>query len=110
MKPIRPNETQRDYLKRARKYAAAEFTRGFSLHGCYSDTHDLEQFVERILARTELVFVDLKTHGVESIDINGEHWLYLNTGDSYGVTILWSDFTGKFRIGSWGDLVENAES
>lgn len=103
--PIRPNETRIEYLKRALKYAAAEFTRGFR-HGWHSDTHDLEQLVERILEHTERVFVDLKTHGVEFVELGGGHYLYLNTGDSYGVTILWNDLTGKFRIGSWGDIAE----
>jgi hypothetical protein len=31
---------------------------------------------------------------------------YLNTGDSYALTIVRSAETGNYRVASWGDLVE----
>lgn len=33
-----------------------------------------------------------------------EYCHYVNTGDPYNTTLFW--WRGKFRIGSWGDLVE----
>jgi hypothetical protein len=32
---------------------------------------------------------------------------YLNTGDTYGLTLLFVD--GRYRVGSWGDLVERGD-
>lgn len=31
---------------------------------------------------------------------------YCNTGDTYGLTILYDHRSGKFSVGCWGDVVE----
>lgn len=55
----------------------------------------------------------LDMFGVEGIG-GGDDWhngyapaySYCNTGDSYAATILYEYRTGRFFIGSWGDIVE----
>lgn len=50
----------------------------------------------------------LGTHGVEYIpaghNAKSPGINYCNTGDSYGTTVLL--VRGKFRVGSWADIVE----
>lgn len=50
----------------------------------------------------------LGTHGVEYIpqghNSKSPAITYCNTGDSYGVTVLYVN--GRYRIGTWGDIVE----
>lgn len=58
-------------------------------------------------------------HGVEAIQAEGE-WVdsyygdivatYLNTGDSYALTVVLDSDTGEFLLTSWGDYVEGMES
>ena len=51
---------------------------------------------------------DLGTFGVEHIDRGSNRRSpaidYLNTGDTYGLTLLYVN--GRFRVGTWGDIVE----
>lgn len=56
----------------------------------------------------------LRTHGVEEVAQDfqngvavGENFKYLNTGDTYTWTII--RHRGRFKLGSWGDLVESLE-
>lgn len=54
-------------------------------------------------------------YGVEAIQAEGE-WVdsfyhdiiatYLNTGDSYALTVVLDSSTGEFLLTSWGDYVE----
>jgi 2',3'-cyclic-nucleotide 2'-phosphodiesterase (5'-nucleotidase family) len=50
----------------------------------------------------------LNGHGVEFIgeghDDESPAITYVNMGDSYDTTVMWVD--GEFRVGSWGDIVE----
>lgn len=51
----------------------------------------------------------LKGCGVEYIDGNGD-WpsiSYVNMGDTYDTTVMFVN--GRFRIGSWGDIVERGD-
>lgn len=56
----------------------------------------------------------LGTHGVEAIE-GTEHVdnysgcfcvSYCNTGDTYAATLLYDHRTGRYSVGSWGDVVE----
>ena len=48
-------------------------------------------------------------HGVETIALgDGSFVDYLNTGDSYGTTIL--RWRGNYSVGDWGSLVERHNS
>jgi len=55
-----------------------------------------------------------KTHGLEYIrhKDDGMHEVfgvdYLNTGDTYGWTLLFDHSRGTFSVGCWGDIVERA--
>ena len=56
------------------------------------------------------------TCGVECIwtdgrqdTLDGPRYLYLNTGDTYAATLILDRDYGRLRVGSWGDLVEQAE-
>lgn len=56
---------------------------------------------------------ELNAHGVEFVaqhpgDMNpGEHFDYVNMGDTYTPTVIYH--RGKFKVMSWGDLVESLE-
>ena len=50
-----------------------------------------------------------ETHGVEVLMGRDEQWPdyeYLNSGDTYTATLIYSNKTGTFRVGCWGDIVE----
>lgn len=50
----------------------------------------------------------LKTHGVEAIPPSAQEpaFLYLNTGESYESTVMYSTGDEKFFVSSWGDTFE----
>ena len=66
-------------------------------------------YAAKSMELTESRFVDLGTFGVEGwCDSEGKHGVsYLNTGDTYEITILFSSETERFSIGSWGDIAES---
>jgi hypothetical protein len=53
-----------------------------------------------------------ETHGVEYINHRDDTFTqaqgldYLNTGDTYALTIIRNCATGRYRVASWGDIVE----
>lgn len=59
----------------------------------------------------------LGTHGVETIECEGDHGRYhhnihasyCNTGDSYALTLLHETESGRYLVTSWGDYLERAE-
>lgn len=73
-------------------------------HTCYSRP---PMYYLKMLLANEM----LGTHGVESIlpdeDYAGPTIDYCNTGDAYETTLLY--VKGKFVVGDWGSIVENAE-
>lgn len=53
----------------------------------------------------------LGTHGVEGIGghdtpFSGPPYEYLNAGDTYATTLIWTRATDTIRIGCWGDIAE----
>lgn len=49
------------------------------------------------------------THGVEGIFNGCAEWPdyeYLNAGDAYAPTLIYSRLKGTFRVACWGDIVE----
>lgn len=95
-----------DYLRRAARYARTTYNR-IRHDGDHRYSHDSFAVRDALLA-TEKRFTDLGTFGVESIGKGSNRRSpaveYLNTGDSYDLTIL--HVNGQFRVGSWGDIVE----
>jgi hypothetical protein len=53
-----------------------------------------------------------ETHGVEYINHKDDTFTqssgldYLNTGDTYALTIIRNCATGSYRVAAWGDIVE----
>lgn len=95
------NETQWQYLKRAAKHARR-------LVNKWKNQFDYKHCHESFLIRDVLLAIEsayeLNTFGVEYI---GDDIQYLNTGDSYGLTILY--VKGKFCAATWGDIVESGK-
>ena len=100
-----PDESMDDFWEKALKFAKAEYKK-FRQH----DTRHPSHTASMVLSVTERCFPELKTHGVEgfTFDACGRGGLtYLNTGDSYGTTILFDSRSERMWLGSWGDFVES---
>jgi hypothetical protein len=99
-------ETRSAYLTRARRACRVAFFKLASLDE-YKRCHT-SFLVRDTLLVVEQWFPDLGTFGVEHIyrgsNKRSPSIDYLNTGDSYELTIMY--VRGRFRIGCWGDIVE----
>ena len=99
-------ENRRMYLARAHRFCSV-IRRKLEATGEYRHCHP-SFLVRDILINVERVFPDLGTFGVEYIpagsNAQSPEITYLNTGDSYDLTVLYVN--GHFTIGSWGDIVE----
>lgn len=97
-------ETRVEYVTRACRWCAAEFRRLVKADR-YAPRWDC---VRDAMLATETKFPELQTFGVESIPAgegdNSPAITYLNSGDSYGLTIL--RVNRRFLVGTWGDIVE----
>lgn len=98
---------------------------GPGLHNEYGDNAVIKaQIIRRIMQTTpknsrdvadsmNAINKELNAHGVEFTaqypgELNpGEHFDYVNMGDTYTPTVIYH--RGKFKIMSWGDLVESLE-
>lgn len=99
-------ESRLAYLTRARRACGVAMDR-LAKSGEYWHCH--ESFLIRdTLLVVEQWFPDLGTFGVENIHEGRNKKSpaidYLNTGDSYEMTLMY--IRGRFRVGSWGDIVE----
>ena len=85
------------------------------------DPKSIAQHIRTIIKSKHSVYEKLqrlddvcKTHGVEAVGDQDPHsnpayasaFEYLNTGDTYTATIIYSRDSGTFRIGCLGDLIE----
>lgn len=100
------HESRAKYLARARRHCQRVREKLLTT-GEYRNCH--ESFLIRdIMLNIEETFVDLGTFGVEHIAAGSNAKSpaidYLNTGDSYDLTLLY--VRGRFRVGCWGDIVE----
>jgi len=103
---VNPNQFQKDLAELIERWSR-------TLH----DPDNALAEAKRILkegGRPDQVMRDLdellETHGVESIPGMQSEILYLNTGDTYEPTILYSYDEDKYFISDWGTLVEEASS
>lgn len=106
LKPQKPGESRAKYLARARSHCQ-QVRKQLLETGDYNHCH--ESFLIRdIMLNIQAIFSDLGTFGVEHIaagrNAKSPAIDYLNTGDSYELTILY--IRGRFRVGCWGDIVE----
>lgn len=67
---------------------------------CYHRPH----YTERLLCALNEIG---EFYGVEFFTTHkGNEYSYLNSGDTYTLTLLYCHTTGRFRVGTWGDIVE----
>lgn len=99
-------ETRKAYLTRARRacrVAMAELVSSREYRHCH-----ISFLVRDTLLVIEQWFPELGTFGVEGMPEGNNQrspaFDYLNTGDSYELTIMY--VRGRFQIGCWGDIVE----
>lgn len=98
--------TRQAYLTKALRYCRKEYNRlrednQFCHHCSFDATEAMEL--------TEKRFPDLGTFGVEGSCFKDSYTSglsYLNSGDTYEVTILFRSDRERFWVGSWGDFVE----
>lgn len=99
-------ETREQYLARARRYCRTAMDK-LSATGEYWYYHESFLIRDTLLA-VEATFTDLGTFGVEYIPAGNNRRSpaidYLNTGDPYELTLIYR--SGRFAVGSWGDIVE----
>lgn len=50
----------------------------------------------------------LRGHGVERVNAGDSVFYYINMGDPYVETLLFENHVRRFRIASWGDIVEGS--
>lgn len=62
--------------------------------------------INKIIGGHGIEFIAQNPYGVSERDF-GEHFEYVNMGDTYVPTVIYH--RGKFKIASWGDLVESLE-
>lgn len=100
------SHTRGDYVKRAARFSRKIFN-VLSETADYAHSHDSFAVRDAMLA-AEFFFPDLGTFGVEHIregkNSRSPAIDYLNSGDTYGMTVLY--VSGRFRAGCWGDYAE----
>ncbi|CAB5237914.1 hypothetical protein UFOVP142_5 [uncultured Caudovirales phage] len=101
----RDGETRHEYLKRAAR-AARRLMNKYEFDPEYAYRHS-SFLVDDCLHAVEEAY-NLGTYGAEVIgrgrNRRSPEITYLNTGNPYGMTIMY--IRGKFRVGDWGDIVE----
>ena len=100
---MKVGESRVDYLKRAAKWCRERYRAKRLTTSCHPSFTAAE-----VMRDAEKRFTDLGTFGVEGwCDDAGRHgWEYLNTGDAYEITILFSTKSERFSVGCWGDIAE----
>lgn len=83
-----------DAATKIRAHAKAGFERTPGLH----KSHDVSEFLEPLNALAE-------TCGVESLYPERPSIWYLNTGDTYALTLCYNDKSDTFSLRSWGSFV-----
>lgn len=101
---MKPEQISKDPLTRAYNWARREYAR----RRMVEDLHCSHTAAD-VMAEAEKRY-QLGTFGVEGFAINMDSGVeYLNTGDSYGRTILFrsrSRWIGRWSLGAWGDIAE----
>ena len=104
-RPQLDDETRSQYMKAALQFCRDQYENEKAENPYCHCSHN----ASRAMEATEKIFTDLGTFGLEgfcdSVGKNGVS--YLNTGDSYGLTIVFLSDSEKFEISSWGEIAEN---
>jgi len=73
----------------------------------YADLDDLREYTRRVQVALQVMDAAFETFGVEFVEKKrGSGFSYLNTGDSYGATIVFDWEKETWGIGSWAARVE----
>jgi len=98
-------ETDEVYLTRAIAYCRKEYRKRREHEHCHT-SHTASD----VMGECERLFPDLGTFGVEGFcdDIGNHGVSYLNTGDTYGRTIIFRSESQRWSLGDWGSIVEAA--
>ena len=102
---------EKEKLEKALRWCRRQWTKRWP-----EETGHCSFLVEKILTEAEEKF-GIDTFGVEGF--NAQEWgnyvegvSYLNTGDTYDITICFQSFgkySGRFFLSSWGDTYERFE-
>jgi len=101
-------QTRLDYLKKAMRYCRKQYNKLRELDVDFAYSH-CNFAASKAMERTEERYSDIGTYGVEGMVYAGPFTYglsYLNTGETYDLTILFDSRRERFFIGSWGDFVE----
>ena len=93
-------------LEKARKWVSAKRPKSERSH--HRASHDLAEVEIRFGLSCSPETIPYGTFGVEHIphgkNKKSPEITYLNTGETFGLTILFVN--GQYRLGAWGDIVE----
>lgn len=92
-------ETRLQYLQAAKRYAKKRYKIHMAENSCHWSHNAADA-----LRDTETEFSDLGTFGVESCEIRGNSVYYLNSGDTYELSIFVRN--ERFSVTTLGDLAE----
>jgi hypothetical protein len=100
---VKVGESRLDYLKRVAKWCREQYKRQRQTESCHP-SHTADE----VMRDAEKRFTDLGTFGVEGWcdDCGRGGWQYLNAGDPYSLTLLFSSKSERFSVGCWGDIAE----
>ena len=100
-------ESRHDYLKRVQRWCRNEYNKRRETEYCHCS-----HTAAAVMHAAEKRFTDIGTFGVEGWcdDCGSNGWQYLNTGDTYELTIVFSSKSERFILSSWGDIVEREDN
>ncbi len=85
---------------------SAEFDKVCERAAAYANRHGSRlEYAERFILRT---VYGRGTFGIEYVSVAGCEAAYINTGDTYGTTVLCEG--GNCEVSTWGDWVEAVEA
>lgn len=95
-------------LKNAIRKAKRAYENGVRYYDQKHNTYNPADYPENILAHVSDI---VGYHGIESYEPGDNNptdpqFRYVNSGDSYGTTVIYNSRTGQFRIGDIGTIIE----
>jgi hypothetical protein len=100
------NETRPQYLQRVRRWIKRQYDKRRETERCHCS-----HTASAVMMEAQKRFSDLGTFGVEGFcfepdDMRTGGLSYLNTGDTYELTICFNSDSRRFFLSSWGDIAE----
>ena len=103
---MQPGEYREKYLRKALRYCRNQYTKLKQEDPWCHCSHN----AVAAMKLTEKRF-DLGTFGIEGFcdEMGRDGVTYLNTSDTYKITLCFRNNTERFYISSWGDMLETME-